>query len=69
MNASRLHAPHASTRTTATVPSRSTSPLSPVAASGRYRERDFGIGYGTSSGYAHDKRYTSDWGHARFRCH
>jgi hypothetical protein len=35
---------------------------------GRYRERDFGIGYGASSGYAADKRYTSDWGRARFRC-
>ena len=34
----------------------------------RYRERDFGIGYGTSSGYALDKRYTSDWGRVRFRC-
>lgn len=34
----------------------------------RYRERDFGIGYGASSGYARDKRYTSDWGQARFQC-
>lgn len=32
------------------------------------RARDFGIGYGNSSGYAADKRYTSDWGPARFRC-
>lgn len=31
------------------------------------RERDFGIGYGNSSGYASDKRYTRDWGNARFR--
>ena len=37
-------------------------------SSARYRERDFGIGYGTSSGYAFEKRYTSDWGQARFRC-
>ena len=37
-------------------------------ATRRYRERDFGIGYGTSSGYALEKRYTSDWGQARFRC-
>lgn len=51
--------------------------LTPVAAqaqawsaphSARYRERGFGIGYGTSSGYALEKRYTSDWGQARFRC-
>ena len=34
----------------------------------RYRERDVGIGYGSSSGYALSKRYTSDWGSPRFRC-
>lgn len=33
-----------------------------------HRDRDFGTGYGTSSGYASDKRYTHDWGPARFRC-
>jgi hypothetical protein len=32
------------------------------------RERDFGIGYGRSSGYASAKRYASDWGLTRFRC-
>lgn len=32
------------------------------------RERDFGIGYGSSSGYASAKRYTNDWGLTRFRC-
>ena len=32
------------------------------------RERDFGVGYGRSSGYASDKRYTNDWGLTRFRC-
>ena len=32
------------------------------------RARDFGIGYGNSSGYATDKRYTKDWGLTRFRC-
>lgn len=32
------------------------------------RERDFGVGYGNSSGYASSKRYTSDWGLTRFRC-
>ena len=31
------------------------------------RERDFGIGYGNSSGYASARRYTRDWGNARFR--
>ncbi len=33
-----------------------------------YRERSFGIGYGSSSGYGLDKRYTTDWGQIRFRC-
>jgi hypothetical protein len=32
------------------------------------RERDFGIGYGSSSGYASDRRYVNDWGLTRFRC-
>lgn len=32
------------------------------------RERDFGVGYGRSSGYASAKRYTNDWGLTRFRC-
>ena len=31
------------------------------------RERDFGVGYGNSSGYATGKRYTSDWCQPRFR--
>ena len=46
------------------VPSR---PM-PQVVRHQHRERDFGIGYGASSGYAQDKRYTSDWGQARFRC-
>jgi hypothetical protein len=32
------------------------------------RERDFGVGYGNSSGYASGKRYVKDWGNARFQC-
>ncbi|GAB6195622.1 hypothetical protein [Lysobacter xanthus] len=31
------------------------------------RERDFGIGYGKSSGYATARRYTSEWAGPRFR--
>jgi hypothetical protein len=62
MNATHLHAPHA--------------PRPPVAAparvesgthSARYRNRDFGTGYGHSSGYGLERRYTSDWGQLRFR--
>lgn len=33
-----------------------------------HRVRDFGIGYGSSSGYGLSKRYTSDWAQPRFRC-
>lgn len=42
----------------------------PVPSTRReYRERDFGVGYGRSSGYASDKRYASAWnGLPRFRC-
>ncbi|HEY0502749.1 MAG TPA: hypothetical protein VGD42_04560 [Lysobacter sp.] len=32
-----------------------------------HRERDFGIGYGNSSGYASDRRYASNWAPPRFR--
>jgi len=32
-----------------------------------HRERDFGVGYGNSSGYASDRRYAEDWGQDRFR--
>ena len=32
------------------------------------RERDFGVGYGRSSGYAASRRYVNDWGLTRFRC-
>lgn len=31
------------------------------------RERGFGVGYGNSSGYASDRRYTPKSGPARFR--
>ena len=31
------------------------------------RERDFGVGYGSSSGYAAARRYANDWGLSRFR--
>jgi hypothetical protein len=31
-------------------------------------EREFGTGYGRSSGYASARRYTTDWVPPRFRC-
>ena len=41
-----------------------------IAQSARHerRERDFGVGYGSSSGYAATRRYVRDWGLTRFRC-
>lgn len=66
MNATHTHITLAP-RSPANVPSRVESASSQIQAS-RYRTRDFGIGYGASSGYALDKRYTSDWGQARFHC-
>ena len=41
----------------------------PLAARRPYPERDFGIGYGRSSGYATTRRYSVAWtGLPRFRC-
>ena len=34
----------------------------------RNRVREFGVGYGNSSGYATARRYASNWGAPRFRC-
>jgi hypothetical protein len=33
-----------------------------------HRERDFGVGYGNSSGYATDRHYVADYWPQRFRC-
>ena len=34
-----------------------------------YREREVGVGYGNSSGYASERRYVQGWtGQPRFRC-
>ena len=32
------------------------------------RNRDFGVGYGNSSGYASGKRYATNWANVHFRC-
>lgn len=50
-----------------------TTPNRPVGTSfapvvDRNRVRDFGVGYGNSSGYATARRYTSNWATPRFRC-
>ncbi|WP_206862023.1 hypothetical protein [Lysobacter changpingensis] len=33
-----------------------------------HRDRDFGVGYGNSSGYAATRHYARDWMQPRFRC-
>ena len=33
-----------------------------------HRERDFGVGYGSSSGYASNRRYADSRGQTIFRC-
>ena len=47
-----------------------TKPVEPQPTTRReYPERDFGIGYGRSSGYATTRRYVHAWnGQPRFRC-
>ncbi|MFD0724456.1 hypothetical protein [Lysobacter brunescens] len=64
MNASHSHAPLAPRTPAPVLPASGPDHL----AAPRYRARDFGTGYGRSSGYAAERRYTSDWGQARFRC-
>jgi len=53
------------------APSAKSAPVSPLALmnapSRNHRERDYGVGYGTSSGYASNRRYTTDWAPPRFR--
>ena len=40
----------------------------PAPVRHQHRERDFGVGYGNSSGYATTRRYAQDWMQPRFRC-
>ena len=42
----------------------------PATARTQYdrRERDFGVGYGNSSGYGTEEHYVHPWGPDRFRC-
>lgn len=56
---------------TARLPAPSRSPAVDAAvlpARRERRERDFGTGYGASSGYAAPRRYASVAGLSRFRC-
>jgi hypothetical protein len=50
------------------IPPVSSSAPKAAAANARYRERDFGVGYGSSSGYASDRGYVVRDTPAYFRC-
>lgn len=60
--------PHPPTATDA--PAREPPRPGPAAQPARHlhRERDFGIGYGNSSGYGCEEHYARPWGPERFRC-
>lgn len=51
-----------------TAPSSGASTAQPAPARRLHRERDFGIGYGNSSGYGRDRSYTSNGFAPLFRC-
>ena len=45
------------------------SPPQPAQVRHLHRERDFGIGYGNSSGYGREEHFAQPpWGPERFRC-
>jgi len=64
MNATALRTPSTPRPTQATRPYTSNAPSS----TGSRRERDFGVGYGSSSGYATSRQYVSGNGPRLFRC-
>ena len=67
MNTIHFFQPIAATPRKATTPAPAVAPaVAPPVARQAYRERDFGVGYGTSSGYASHRRYSSNWAPPRF---
>ena len=57
-------------RTPSFVERRKTTRPTPMAAAPAriHRERDFGVGYGSSSGYASNRSYADNRGQTFFRC-
>ena len=71
MNARLAEAPASSRSNPASVAAAATPGASAVLqASMRHvhRQRDFGVGYGNSSGYGRDRHYTSNGFAPLFRC-
>lgn len=69
MNAIHFLLPISPKARTAAKPADADRIQPPVTPHNRHlhRERDFGIGYGNSSGYASRRRYTSNWAPSQFR--
>ncbi|TBR09715.1 MAG: hypothetical protein EPO46_08845 [Lysobacter sp.] len=69
MNALCLASSQNPTSTQATPTTRGRVSATPFASGNRLGapERDFGIGYGKSSGYAASRRYTAAWTQPPFR--
>ena len=64
MNATRSLQPTTSRQSRAVA----AAVVAPAPVRHVHRERDFGVGYGNSSGYASQRSYVHDWAPARFRC-
>lgn len=64
------HTATVDTNTATTASERSTTTQAVIARLIRreHRARDYGVGYGSSSGYASGRRYANDWGDVRFQC-
>lgn len=58
---------NATTVRTATTTPTSKSPVAAAPVRHVHRQRDFGVGYGNSSGYASNRSYASNWVQPRFR--
>jgi hypothetical protein len=62
-----LPSPAPITRTSTSMFTVANQPIGP--SQHPYGEREFGVGYGRSSGYASQRQYVSGWsGQPRFRC-
>ena len=55
-------------QTASSTPRNSSAVVIPMPTRHTHRERDFGVGYGNSSGYASTRQYASNWAPPRFKC-
>lgn len=64
MNTTNTVQPSTATARSSSLPS---SAVAPTPARHTHRERDFGVGYGNSSGYASRRQYASQWAPSHFK--